>query len=203
MATEEFFDLTKTWFQPISDASADEIFLPGTTPNEGDTVNEGAIPFTTQDSEGDDMPSQSQASEGDEDENPLLMPKMMNLETAGRRRSPQLVSQQKKNYNFFTTIAKFCAFGLLISSCLLKPTVAFTQAQATANAAVYQCNIINANFDGSLNAIHHMALAVGRNNESYTFKEMMKEDDASDFIKAMEKEVRDHESRGHWEIVKL
>ena len=29
----------------------------------------------------------------------------------------------------------------------------------------------------------------------------MKEDDASEFIKAME-EVRDHESRGHWEIIK-
>ena len=31
---------------------------------------------------------------------------------------------------------------------------------------------------------------------------MLKQDDASDFIKAMEKESNDHSSRGHWEIVK-
>jgi len=31
---------------------------------------------------------------------------------------------------------------------------------------------------------------------------MLKQDDASDFIKAMEKESYDHASRGHWEIVK-
>ena len=40
------------------------------------------------------------------------------------------------------------------------------------------------------------------NNERYTFREMMKQDDAADFTKAMEKESHDHASRGHWEIVK-
>ena len=30
----------------------------------------------------------------------------------------------------------------------------------------------------------------------------IKEDDASHFIKAMEKEIHDHEYRGHWEVVK-
>jgi len=60
--------------------------------------------------------------------------------------------------------------------------------------------MINANFDGSLNEIHHMVLAAGKsNNEHYTFCETLKEDDASDFIKAMEKESNDHSSRG-WAI---
>jgi hypothetical protein len=79
----------------------------------------------------------------------------------------------------------------------------FSHGQATINAAVHQCNVINANFDGSLNEIHHMVLASGKvNNENYTFREMLKEDDASGFIKAMIKETQDHESQGHWEIVK-
>ena len=48
-----------------------------------------------------------------------------------------------------------------------------------------------------------MVLAAGKaNNESYTFREMLKQDDAAEFIKAMLKETQDHESRGHWEVVK-
>ena len=31
---------------------------------------------------------------------------------------------------------------------------------------------------------------------------MLKQDDSAEFIKAMVKETRDHESRGHWEVVK-
>ena len=48
-----------------------------------------------------------------------------------------------------------------------------------------------------------MVFAAGKsNNENYTFCEMPKQDDASDFIKAMEKESNDPSSHGHWEIVK-
>ena len=60
-STEEFFDLTKTWFEPISDASADEIMQSTTTDSEGDSTgpimnsNEGDSdqPFITPVSEGD------------------------------------------------------------------------------------------------------------------------------------------------------
>ena len=48
-----------------------------------------------------------------------------------------------------------------------------------------------------------MFLAAGKsNNENYTFREILKQDDASEFIKAMEKESNDRSYRGHWEIVK-
>ena len=48
-----------------------------------------------------------------------------------------------------------------------------------------------------------MVLAAGKsNNANNTFHEMLKEDDASDFIKTMEKESNEHSSRGHWDIVK-
>ena len=63
--------------------------------------------------------------------------------------------------------------------------------------------MINANFDGSLNEIHQMVLAAGKsNNENYTFREMLKQGDPSDFMKAVVKESNDHSSCGHWEIVK-
>ncbi len=31
---------------------------------------------------------------------------------------------------------------------------------------------------------------------------MLKQDDASDFVKATNKEIQDHESREHWEVIK-
>ncbi len=39
------------------------------------------------------------------------------------------------------------------------------------------------------------------NNECYTFREVLKEDDAANFIKVMEVEVAAHEKRNHWEVV--
>ena len=48
-----------------------------------------------------------------------------------------------------------------------------------------------------------MVLAAGKsNNEVYTFCKILKQDDAADFVKAMNKEVQDHESREHWEVIK-
>ncbi len=43
-----------------------------------------------------------------------------------------------------------------------------------------------------------MVLAAGKaNNEVFTFCEVLKQDDASDFVKAIKKEAHDHESRDH------
>ena len=69
-----------------------------------------------------------------------------------------------------------------------QPSVAFSHVQESVNVAIRHYNVINGNFDGSLNEIHHMVLAAGKsNNEKYTFREMLKQYDASDFIRAMEK----------------
>ena len=131
------------------------------------------------------------------------MPTMVNLESSGLRCSSRIASGPKKHYNFFSGISKFCVFGVLLLSTLAQPSVAFSHLQESVNAAIHHCNVINANFDGSLNDIPHMVLAAGNsNNENYTFLEMLKQDDASNFIKAMEKESNDHSSRGHWDMVK-
>ena len=38
-------------------------------------------------------------------------------------------------------------------------------------------------------------------NEVFTFHKAMKQNDKLDFVAAMEKEIHDHASRGHWSIV--
>ena len=38
-------------------------------------------------------------------------------------------------------------------------------------------------------------------NDVFTFPQAMKQDDKVDFVRAMEKEIEDHESRNHWKVV--
>ena len=53
-------------------------------------------------------------------------------------------------------------------------------------------------FDGTLNVIHNTILATYiSNNEVYTYTQSMKQDDASEFVKAMEVEVQAHEQLSH------
>ena len=48
-------------------------------------------------------------------------------------------------------------------------------------------------FDNTLNCLHPMVLAAGKeNNETYTFQQMLKQEDSADFVTAMLKEVQDH-----------
>ena len=120
------------------------------------------------------MPTKAQASEGDYDTNSLLLPEMVNLEALDLRRSNRIDLQGKTSYKFFSGISRFCAFGGLLLNNLTQPTVAFSHGCASVNAAIHQCNIINSKFDGSLNELNHMALAIGKSkNENYTFHEMI------------------------------
>ena len=112
----------------------------------------------------------STASEGGE----LVMPDMINLETLGLRRSPRLATQERTQYAY-TSLMKFCAFGMLMASSVADPVAVLSHGQACVNSAVYQCEVVNSNFDKSLNHIHHMVLAAGQTtNEVYTFKDMLK-----------------------------
>ena len=55
------FDLTKTWFKPTNDESVDEIFRPSPALNEGADQTSSPV---TQVSEGDNLHTTAQASEG-------------------------------------------------------------------------------------------------------------------------------------------
>ena len=56
--------------------------------------------------------------------------------------------------------------------------------------------------DGTIHSPHPMMfLDDKKNNETYTFREMLKQEDSVDFIQAMIKEACDHETQGHWKVI--
>jgi hypothetical protein len=66
-------------------------------------------------------------------------------------------------------------------------------------------HVVNELYDGTLNDIISYAFSAleidTSNNKVFTYSKAMKESDANCFIEAMQKEVEDHESCDHWEIV--
>ena len=69
-------------------------------------------------------------------------------------------------------------------------------------SVVHSYHPANQLFDDTLNSLHPMALATEKeDNESYTFKQMLKQPDAADFIKAMMKKMADHEIRDYWTVM--
>ena len=71
------------------------------------------------------------------------------------------------------------------------------------NVFITHLHGINELFDETMNMCHHYAYnAVAVTNNVYTLKQMLKLKDIKPFDLAMIKEVQDHKSRGHWEVVK-
>ena len=61
---------------------------------------------------------------------------------------------------------------------------------------------VNELYDGTLNEVHHLIYATDiSSNDSFTFRNTMKQDDKLAFVDAMEKETSSHENGGHWSIV--
>lgn len=112
----------------------------------------------------------------------MTMPPIINLETAGLRRSPRLEAARNKNGLSFTSIlTKLCAFGIILSTCL-EPTTALSTGQAAVNSLIHKCNVVGSNFDTTLNSFPTFVLAAGKeNNECYTFKEMLSQPDRNKF----------------------
>ena len=51
---------------------------------------------------------------------------------------------------------------------------------------------LNSHFDCTFNVFSTFAFASSKNNDTYTFKKMMRQDDKGKFMEAMVKEVDDH-----------
>ena len=61
---------------------------------------------------------------------------------------------------------------------------------------------VNGLYDVNLNEIHHFMYATNiATNKCFTFINTMKEDNKISFCDAMEKEISDHKSGGHWLVV--
>ncbi len=64
---------------------------------------------------------------------------------------------------------------------ILLPAGAFSDAKVAVHRIIHKCHVVNSNFNGTINEIHHMEFATGKeNNETYTFNEMLKLPDAKD-----------------------
>ena len=61
---------------------------------------------------------------------------------------------------------------------------------------------VNELYDETLNDVHHLFYTTDISlNESFRFRNEIKQDDKLAFIDAMDKEITDHENGGHWSIV--
>ena len=85
---------------------------------------------------------------------------------------------------------------------LTSPKSTMKSALTTAQSAAYQFKEVNENFDTTCNdMLHHVFSVAKEANESYTFKDMLQQDDRNQFVESMTKEIGDHTKRKHWEIV--
>ena len=129
---------------------------------------------------------------------------MLDLKTAGLRRSPRIEAHEQKPWYKCNVIYKcFCVLSVAaVLSWSPDASSLHSRGQNLVFATVNSFHSANQNFDNTLNNLHPMALlAEKQDNESYTFREMLKQSDAAEFIKAMMKESSDHESRGHWTVI--
>ena len=112
------------------------------------------------------------------------MPPILDLQQAGLRRSPRIAAQQKKPWYKCNLIAKSFCFLTVATTLHWAPSFnsLHSSGQNLVYATVNSFHSANQNFDNTLNMLHPMALmAEKEDNESYTFREMLKQTDASDF----------------------
>ena len=65
--------------------------------------------------------------------------------------------------------------------------------------AVNHFHVLNSTFDGTLNHLHHFDLAAD-NNDTFHFGQVFKQPDCAEFMKAMAKEIKDHENNNPWHL---
>ena len=131
------------------------------------------------------------------------MPPMLNLQTAGLSRSPRTTKLKRPWYKCNLISKLFCILTMT-TTLQLTPTLSdvYTGAENMVFSAVHSYHATNQLFDDTLNSLHPMTLATeNEDNEAYTFKQMLKQPDAAEFIKAMMKGAGDHESKNHWTVV--
>lgn len=151
-------------------------------------------------------PLPSPACEGDA----LHMQPMVNLETAdtnSRQRSHSVKAQEAdttkettslSQYNFFSHFGVdrlLAALSVNHAGYKLLSDYSFS---SFFFRSVERFHHLNNYYDGAFYILSNFAYAALNNpNGTYTLREMLKQDDVTNFVEAMIKEVDDHESRKH------
>ncbi len=172
-----------------SNTDADSRIVPSTIAME--SGGEDPVPSTQIDSI---MGEQSSLSLGEKSTSPISK-EFVDLSHTGLRRSERIRSKSYTTY--FSPTRK-----TLLDSLHKRKTTVPIHYTMFFTAAAYKCEEVNLLFDDTINKISEFAFAANQQqNETYTFKDAMLQDDHVDFIKAMLKEIDDHESNNHWTMI--
>ena len=140
----------------------------------------------------------------------LLMPQRVNLHKVGLRRSKQIAEQKSKvKHKAHVTYGAHAKrllemFALICTvNTYQMPSHRESQDSPSFTALLLrQIDEANEHCDGTLNEFHFVSLLTDTSsNEVFTYHQAQKQDDWIQFVEAMEKEVEDHEGRGHWIMV--
>jgi hypothetical protein len=167
------------------------------------TFEDNASPVTRQ--ELHTVPTESP----DEDlvNNQLLFPTMPDLNDITCRHSkrtpkPTTKAKESANRTVKNIFSLFVACTAIFHTSLVTASTSLANPVDSLHRAVLHSQKVNTHFDGTLNALHHAVLSVAAgDNDTYTLKDVFKQEDKADFIQAMRKEVQDHESRNHWTVL--
>jgi hypothetical protein len=140
----------------------------------------------------------------------LLMPERVNLHELGLRRSKRVAEQKSKGQHkahvtFGARTKSMLSVFALISSVgeftMPRHRTSMTNPTFT-ERIITRLDEANEHCDGTLNEFHFVSLLTDTaSNEVFTYHQAQKQPDWAEFVEAMEKEIEDHESRDHWELV--
>ena len=165
---------------PSADTETEDISEDMSNNNQNGNTN-AALPQTatgsnsnSTDSKGGHQTDSTSVFEGDK-ELRIRMPKMVNLQESGLQRSPRL-NARKALTTLLTAFLYYCIVPQSVQSAIGFTTDAISEINRAAHR-------VEMNFNSTLIHLTHYAFAAGKeNNEVYTFREMLKQDDRDDFI---------------------
>ena len=147
-----------------------------------------------------------EATNEDQVTDSLLFPTLpdlndMTCRRSSRERRPTNRAKSSSSKTVRRMFGMFVACTAYLSQSKPEGSSVATLPNQMLNKVVLHSHKVNTHFDGTINKIHHAALmADSGDNDSYTLKGMLAQEDKPDFIAAMIKEVKDHEQRNHWTV---
>ena len=130
----------------------------------------------------------------------LGMPDFQNPDTIGLRRSARTPKPR-------TIASLFLLFGLMTISPFVEAfstAVPVAKTITTAQRTMAYVSHLTKNVDGTVNYLNPITqvFSAVQDNDTYTYKQALDQPDSIEFVKAMRKEINDHDDRKHWKIVK-
>lgn len=126
--------------------------------------------------------------------NSLMMPTLPNLDNLTNRRSTRKRIPTEKAKESFDPAVKSLHNSTSIQS-------NFFSTKTNLEKNILQEINLNTFDDGTVNYFTNYSLLTNHGNDVFTFRDMLKEKDAIEFMKAMQEEINKHEVRSHWKMI--